>query len=76
MLFRPFLQSRSAWRTAARKAAILSKSFTPGALSTPLATSTAHGLATLWLDGALEDRIGPVDLEATAEHVFEVLTAV
>ena len=37
--------------------------------------STAHGLATLWLDGALEDRIGSVDLEATAEHVFEVLTS-
>jgi AcrR family transcriptional regulator len=40
------------------------------------AWSTAHGLATLWLDGALEDRIGPVDLEPMAEHVFEVLTAV
>jgi len=40
------------------------------------AWSTAHGLATLWLDGALEDRIGPFDLEAMSEHVFEVLTAV
>jgi AcrR family transcriptional regulator len=39
------------------------------------AWSTAHGLATLWLEGALEDRVGPVDLEAMAEHVFEVLTA-
>jgi len=40
------------------------------------AWSTAHGLATLWLDGVLEDRVGPVDLDAITEHVFEVLTAV
>jgi len=40
------------------------------------AWSTAHGLATLWLDGVLEDRVGPVDLEAVAAHAFEVLMAV
>jgi AcrR family transcriptional regulator len=40
------------------------------------AWSSAHGLATLWLDGVLEDRVGPVDLEAVAAHAFEVLMAV
>jgi hypothetical protein len=30
----------------------------------------------LWLDGVLEDRIGPVDLEAVAAQAFEVLMAV
>ena len=40
------------------------------------AWSTAHGLATLWLDGVLEDRVGPVDLEAVAAHAYEVLMAV
>ena len=38
------------------------------------AWSTAHGLTTLWLDGVLEDRVGPVDLAAVSEHVFDVLT--
>ena len=41
-----------------------------------LSWSTAHGLTTLWLDGALADGVGPFDLEAVAAHVFEVLTAV
>jgi len=35
----------------------------------------AHGLATLWLDGTLEDRIGPVDIEAIAAHAFDVMFA-
>lgn len=33
----------------------------------------AHGLATLWLDGTLEDRIGPVDIEAIAAAAFDVV---
>jgi hypothetical protein len=33
----------------------------------------AHGLATLWLDGTLEDRIGPVDIEAVAAGAFDVV---
>ena len=36
--------------------------------------SAVHGLATLWLDGALEDRVGPVDLEAMAAQVVRVVT--
>lgn len=36
--------------------------------------STVHGLASLWLDGALEDRVGPVDLEALTEQVVRVVT--
>jgi AcrR family transcriptional regulator len=40
------------------------------------AWSIAHGLATLWLDGVLEDRVGPVHLEAVAAQVFDVLMAV
>jgi hypothetical protein len=35
----------------------------------------AHGLATLWLDGTLEDRVGPVDIEAIAGRAFDVLLA-
>ena len=35
----------------------------------------AHGLATLWLDGTLEDRIGPVDIEAIAAAAFDVVFA-
>ena len=35
----------------------------------------AHGLATLWLDGTLEDRIGPVDIEAIAARAFDVVFA-
>jgi len=35
----------------------------------------AHGLATLWLDGTLEDRIGPVDIEAIAAGAFDVVFA-
>ena len=35
----------------------------------------AHGLATLWLDGTLEDRIGPVDIEAIAARGFDVVFA-
>jgi len=38
------------------------------------AWSAVHGLATLWLDGALEDRVGPVDLEASAAQVIRVVT--
>lgn len=37
--------------------------------------ATAHGLATLWLDGTLEDRIGPVDIEATGDAAFDLLFA-
>jgi len=37
--------------------------------------SMAHGLATLWLDGTLEDRVGPVDIEAIATSAFDVLFA-
>ena len=37
--------------------------------------SAVHGLATLWLDGALEDRVGPVDIEATAAQVVRVITS-
>ena len=40
------------------------------------AWSTAHGLAMLWLDGALEDRLGPVDLEAVTAHVLQAMTTV
>ena len=39
------------------------------------AWSAAHGLATLWLDGALEDRVGSIDLEAVTQRVVRVLTA-
>jgi hypothetical protein len=39
------------------------------------AWSTAHGLATLWLDGVLEDRAGPIDLEAATAHVLRVMTS-
>lgn len=35
----------------------------------------AHGLATLWLDGTLENRMGPVDIEAIAAGAFEVVFA-
>ncbi len=35
--------------------------------------SAFHGLATLYLDGVLEDRIGPVDLETTAAQVAMVV---
>ncbi|MBW2242066.1 MAG: WHG domain-containing protein [Deltaproteobacteria bacterium] len=35
----------------------------------------AHGLATLWLDGTLEDRIGPVDIEAVTAAAFDVVFA-
>jgi len=35
----------------------------------------AHGLANLWLDGTLEDRIGPVDIEAVAAGAFDVVFA-
>ena len=35
----------------------------------------AHGLATLWLDGTLENRIGPVDIEAIAAGAFDVVFA-
>ena len=35
----------------------------------------AHGLATLWLDGTLENRIGPVDIEAVAAGAFDVVFA-
>ncbi len=35
--------------------------------------SAVHGLATLYLDGVLEDRIGPVDLETTAAQVAMVV---
>jgi len=37
--------------------------------------SMVHGLATLWLDGTLEDRVGPVDIEAIAASAFDVLFA-
>ena len=37
--------------------------------------SLVHGLATLWLDGTLEDRVGPVDIEAIAGRAFDVLLA-
>jgi AcrR family transcriptional regulator len=37
--------------------------------------STVHGLATLWLDGTLEDRIGPVDLVAMADRAFDLVLA-
>jgi len=37
--------------------------------------SIVHGLATLWLDGTLEDRIGQVDIEAIAAGAFDVLLA-
>lgn len=37
--------------------------------------STVHGLATLWLDGTLEDRIGPVDIEAIAASAFDLVFA-
>ncbi len=35
----------------------------------------AHGLSHLWLDGTLEDRIGPVDIEAIAANAFDVVFA-
>lgn len=35
----------------------------------------AHGLASLWLEGTLEDRIGPVDIEAIAADAFDVIFA-
>ncbi|MCP4038581.1 MAG: WHG domain-containing protein [bacterium] len=35
----------------------------------------AHGLATLWLEGTLEDRVGPVDIEAIAAAAFDVVFA-
>jgi len=35
----------------------------------------AHGLSTLWLDGTLENRIGPVDIEAIAASAFDVVFA-
>jgi AcrR family transcriptional regulator len=35
--------------------------------------SAVHGLATLYLDGVLEDRVGPVDLETAAEQVTVVV---
>jgi AcrR family transcriptional regulator len=37
--------------------------------------SVAHGLATLWLDGTLEDRVGPVDLDAVTAQVVRAVTA-
>jgi len=37
--------------------------------------SMVHGLATLWLDGTLEDRVGPVDIEALAASAFDALFA-
>jgi AcrR family transcriptional regulator len=37
--------------------------------------ATVHGLATLWLDGTLEDRIGPVDIEAIAAGAFDLAFA-
>jgi len=36
--------------------------------------SAVHGLATLWLDGALEDRVGPLDLETITEQVVRIVT--
>ena len=36
--------------------------------------SAMHGLATLWLDGTLKDRVGPVDLEAMTTQVVRVVT--
>ncbi len=36
--------------------------------------SAVHGLTTLWLDGALEDRVGPVDGEAMTAQVLRVVT--
>ncbi len=36
--------------------------------------SAAHGLATLWLDGTLEDRVGAVDLEAITAQVVRAVT--
>ena len=38
------------------------------------AWSAVHGLATLWLDGTLEDRVGPVDLEAMTAQVVHAVT--
>ncbi len=35
----------------------------------------AHGLATLWLEGTLEERVGPVDIEAIAARAFDVVFA-
>jgi len=37
--------------------------------------ATVHGLATLWLDGTLEDRIGPVDIEVIAAGAFDLAFA-
>jgi AcrR family transcriptional regulator len=36
--------------------------------------SAVHGLATLWLDGALEDRVGPLDLETITDQVVRIVT--
>ena len=35
--------------------------------------SSVHGLSTLYLDGVLEDRIGPIDLETAAAQVMAVV---
>ena len=37
--------------------------------------SMAHGIATLWLEGTLEDRVGPVDIEEIAGTAFDALFA-
>jgi AcrR family transcriptional regulator len=35
--------------------------------------SAVHGLSTLYLDGVLEDRMGPIDLETAAAQVMAVV---
>jgi AcrR family transcriptional regulator len=37
------------------------------------AWSVVHGFATLWLEGGLEDRCGPIDPEAAASAVIDIL---
>jgi len=37
--------------------------------------SAVHGLSNLYLDGVLEDRVGPIDLETAAAQVVAVVTS-
>jgi AcrR family transcriptional regulator len=39
------------------------------------AWSAVHGFATLWLEGGLEERCGPIDPEAAASAVIDILQA-
>ena len=48
------------------------RSMDPTALVTTC-WSAVHGLATLYLDGVLEDRVGPIDLETASAQVMAVV---